>query len=107
MLKMHTNVLGMVIPLAKPTQRWLYDVASSGYFGGLAMATMAILGAEYVAASLGIGRHESHAGQMLFNCSHPLVFVKTISSMGWGCFGWFLLPMLSCVQGWWPHGVWS
>ena len=81
---MHTNVLGMVIPLVKPTQRWLYNVASSGYFGGLAMVMTAILGARYVAASSGIGKHESCAGQMLFDCSHPLVFVKTVSSVGGG-----------------------
>ena len=74
----------MVIPLAKPAQRWLYDVASSGYFAGLAMVTMAILGAGYVAASLGIGRHESHAGWMPFDCGHLLVFVKTVSSVGGG-----------------------
>ena len=67
---MHTNVLGMVIPLVKPAQRWLYDVASSGYFGGLVMATTAILGAGYVAASSGISKHESHVGQMPFNCGH-------------------------------------
>ena len=75
------NVSGMVIPLAKPAQRWLYDVASSGYFGGLVMATTAILGAGYVAASSGIGKHESHAGRMPFDCGHPLVFVKTVSSV--------------------------
>ena len=50
---MRTNVSGMVIPLAKPAQRWLYDVTSSGYFRGLVMARMAILGAGYVVASSG------------------------------------------------------
>ena len=74
----------MVIPVVKPTQRWLYDVTSSRYFGGLAMAMMAILGAGYVAASLGIGRHESHVGRMPFDCGHPLVVVKTVSSVGGG-----------------------
>ena len=69
---------------AKPTQRWLYDVASSGYFGGLVMVTTAILGAGYVVASLGIGKHKSCAGRMPFDCGHPLVFVKTISSVGGG-----------------------
>ena len=78
------NVSGMVIPLARPTQRWLYDVISSGYFRGLAMAMMAILGAGYVATSLGISRHESRAGRMPFDCGHPLVFVKTVSSVGGG-----------------------
>ena len=78
------NVSGTVIPVAKPAQRWLYDVTSSGYFREFAMATTAILGAGYVVASLGIGRHESHVGWMLFDCGHPLVFVKTVSSVGGG-----------------------
>ena len=97
---MHINVSGMVIPLAKPTQRWLYNVASSGYFGGLVTATTAILGAGYVAASSGIGKHKSRAGQMPFDCDHPLVFVKTVSSVGaqhgWSAilcwfFGWIMV----------------
>ena len=72
----------MVIPLAQPAQGWLYDVTSSRYFGGLAMVMMVILGAGYVAASSGISRHKSCAGRMPFDCSHPLVFVKTMSSVG-------------------------
>ena len=46
------------------------------------MAMTAILGAGYVVASLGISRHKSHVGRMPFDCGHPLVFVKTMSSVG-------------------------
>ena len=48
------------------------------------MVTTTILGAGYVAASSGISKHESCVGRMPFDCGHPLVFVKTISSVGGG-----------------------
>ena len=61
------------------------------------MATMAILGAGYVAASSGISRHESRAGWMPFNCGHLLVLVKTVSSMGVGA-GLFWVVLATDVE---------
>jgi hypothetical protein len=76
---MWTNVSGTVIPQAKPAQRWVYDVASSGYSSGSAILTTAV----YL-APLGRGRHASCAGRMLLGSGQLFVLVFTTNSLGGG-----------------------
>jgi hypothetical protein len=76
---MRTNVSGTVIPQAKPAQRWVYEVASSGYSGGSAILTTAV----YL-APLGRGRHASHAGRMPLGSGQLFVLVFMTNSLGGG-----------------------
>jgi hypothetical protein len=73
----------MVIPRARPAQRLVYDVASSGYCGGLMIGTTAVFMAVYLIPS-GRGMHASLFGQMLLGSAQPLVLVVTTISLGGG-----------------------
>jgi hypothetical protein len=76
---MQMNVSGTVILQAKPAQRWVYEVASSGYSSRLVIFTMAM----YLAPS-GRGRHASRAGRMLLWSGQPFILVFTTNSLGGG-----------------------
>jgi hypothetical protein len=78
---MRTNVWGTVIPQAKLAQRWVYEVASSGYSGGLVILTTAVFTAVYL-APLGRGRYASRAGRMPLGSGQLFVLVFMTNSLG-------------------------
>jgi hypothetical protein len=80
---MRTNVSGTVIPRAKLAQKWVYEVASSGYSGGSAILTMAVFMAMYL-APLGRGRYARQAGRMLLGSGQLFVLVFMTNSLGGG-----------------------
>jgi hypothetical protein len=73
----------MVIPQVRLAQWLAYDIASSGYCGGLMMGMMAIFAAVYLIPS-GRGMHASLSGQMLLGSAQLLVLVLTTILLGGG-----------------------